>query len=215
MPTPLGGKFLAALLRVLQEERDIPGDWFLSAFKATPGRIPQWAEEKLRKFQDDRYNERNHLSSDKGHFETKPTQSNAQFLYDVAISFAGEDRAHASDLAGRLVAKGVRVFYDDYEQADLWGKDLYQHLQKVYRDTARFCVILISAAYSKKLWTRHELKQAQARAFADNSEYILPLKLDETDIPGINPTVGYVSLKDHDMDSIARLIVNKIGVSGI
>src|SRR4051794_14133025 len=84
--------------------------------------------------------------------------------YDVALSFAGEDRDVAEALATRLRDAGVRVFYDRYEQATLWGKDLYQHLQLVYRDTARYCVVFVSANYARKLWTRHELAQAQARA---------------------------------------------------
>jgi hypothetical protein len=64
-----------------------------------------------------------------------------------------------------LIGDGVRVFYDFHEKAALWGKDFYQHLQVVYRDCARYCVIFVSAAYAGRVWTRHELKQAQARGF--------------------------------------------------
>src|SRR3954454_1990381 len=46
--------------------------------------------------------------------------------YDVALSFAGEDRPLAGKLAGLLHARHIRVFYDEYEKASLWGKDLYQ-----------------------------------------------------------------------------------------
>lgn len=42
--------------------------------------------------------------------------------FDVALSFAGEDRQHAKKLADLLNACGYTVFYDEYEQADLWGK---------------------------------------------------------------------------------------------
>ena len=45
--------------------------------------------------------------------------------YDVTISFAGEDRPVAERLASLLVTKGLNVFYDEYERANLWGKDLY------------------------------------------------------------------------------------------
>lgn len=51
--------------------------------------------------------------------------------YDVALSFAGEDRAEVEKLAQSLLAKRVRTFYDNYEQANLWGRDLYQHLQLI------------------------------------------------------------------------------------
>ena len=55
-----------------------------------------------------------------------------------------ERTANSQKLATTLRRAGARVFYDHYEQAELWGKDLYQHLQTVYRDEAKYCVILVS-----------------------------------------------------------------------
>lgn len=48
--------------------------------------------------------------------------------YDIAITFAGEDRHLAREITSNLVTKGVTVFYDEYAEAELWGKDLYVHL---------------------------------------------------------------------------------------
>jgi hypothetical protein len=132
------------------------------------------------------------------------------FEYDIALSFAGEDRERAEALAAKLKSSGIKVFYDRYETAQLWGRDLYQHLQEVYRDKAQFCVIFVSDAYARKLWTRHELKQAQARAFREHGEYILPLRLDDTEIPGLNATIGYVDLRSVGVDEIHQLILRKL-----
>ena len=44
--------------------------------------------------------------------------------YDVALSFAGEDRLHAKELARLLKSGGYRVFYDDYENLGFGGKSL-------------------------------------------------------------------------------------------
>lgn len=133
-----------------------------------------------------------------------------EFEYDVALSFAGEDRTHAEAIAELLTSRNLKVFYDLYEQANLWGKDLYQHLQSVYRDKAKYCVIFASRHYAEKLWTKHELRQAQARAFSESSEYILPLRLDDTDIPGVNHTVGYIDLRKHGIEDVAHLICRKV-----
>src|SRR4051812_28193423 len=75
--------------------------------------------------------------------------------YDVTLSFAGEDRPRAAALAEALVQAGVRVFYDDHEKEVLWGKDLYQYLSDLYQRQARYCVVLVSEHYARKLWTRH------------------------------------------------------------
>lgn len=42
------------------------------------------------------------------------------FAYDVAISFAGEDREFARYMAARL-RPHFSVFFDEFERADLWG----------------------------------------------------------------------------------------------
>lgn len=134
-------------------------------------------------------------------------------IYDIALSFAGEDRKLAKKLTSLLSQKGIKVFYDEHEQASLWGKDLYQHLQEIYRDRAKYCVIFVSKHYANKLWTRHELKQAQARAFIENEEYILPIRLDDTEIPGINPTVAYLDIRQTKISTIAELLLKKIKIT--
>jgi hypothetical protein len=136
------------------------------------------------------------------------------FEYDVAISFAGEDREVAFRIAELLTRESVQVFYDKYEDAELWGKDLYTHLAEVYSEKARFCLVLISEYYSKKLWTKHELQNAFARAFKENEEYILPLKLDDTTIPGIPATIGYHDLRNSSVERVAELILKKLGKFG-
>ena len=110
--------------------------------------------------------------------------------YDVALSFAGEDREHANELAKLLEAGGYSCFYDENELANLWGKNLYDYLSSVYKDRARYCVMFLSKHYEQKLWTNYERQNAQARAFKENKEnreYILPVRLDDTEIPGIPP----------------------------
>jgi hypothetical protein len=84
--------------------------------------------------------------------------------YDVALSFAGEDRQTAQSLAKLFTGRDISVLYDQYERASLWGKDLYEHLADVYANQARYCIMLISANYARKAWTNHERKNAQARA---------------------------------------------------
>jgi hypothetical protein len=131
--------------------------------------------------------------------------------YDVALSFAGEDREYVEQVAGILKEHRVRVFYDRFEQIDLWGKDLYVHLDDVYRLEARYCVMFISKHYASKLWTNHERRSAQARAFKDNREYILPVRFDDTDIPGILDTVGYIDARELSPDEIADMVMEKLG----
>jgi TIR domain/DnaB-like helicase C terminal domain len=130
--------------------------------------------------------------------------------YDVALSFAGEDRQYVRSVADGLQKAGVSVFYDDYEKANLWGKDLYAHLTSVYRDRSRYTIMFISQHYAQKLWTNHERKSAQAKAFSESREYILPVLFDDTEISGMLNTVGYIDARSTTPEELVELIRLKL-----
>ena len=141
---------------------------------------------------------------------TSPAQ---QYTYDIALSFAGEDRIYADALAEALRLRGLDIFYDKYEKSTLWGKNLYTYLSDVYQNKARYCVMFLSKHYAAKLWTNHERESAQARAFKENEEYILPIRLDNTEIPGIPSTIAYLSCPPETAETIADAIMAKLGTS--
>lgn len=136
-----------------------------------------------------------------------------KFKYDVAVSFAGEDRPLVEEFVNILASNNVSVFYDSWEQPKLWGKDLYQYLDMIYSQAAEYCIIFVSKDYVEKAWTKHELKSAQARAFKQNSEYILPIKLDDTELPGIPTTIAYIDIKHVKIDKIANILIEKLNLS--
>jgi hypothetical protein len=135
------------------------------------------------------------------------------FEYDVAISFAGEQRPETEAIADCLRKAQVRVFYDGYEQTNLWGKDLYEHLSEVYQKKAQYCLMLVSAAYAAKVWPNHERKNVQARALSQRVEYILPVRFDETEIPGLPNTIAYLQFKKLGVEGICTHVLQKLRAS--
>lgn len=134
--------------------------------------------------------------------------------FDIALSFAGEQREYVEQVANILNQKGISTFYDTFEEADLWGKNLYDYLSDVYMNQARFTIMFISEDYSRKLWTNHERQSMQAKAFQESSEYVLPAKFDDTEIPGVLPTTGYISLKNKTPEEFVSIIEKKLIYSG-
>jgi hypothetical protein len=130
--------------------------------------------------------------------------------YQAALSFAGEDRAAVEAIASLLTEHGIRVFYDGYEEATLWGKNLYSHLSDVYQNQAEFTLIFVSKYYVSKLWTTLERESAQARAFEERREYILPIRLDDSEVPGVLRTVGYIDLRKRSAEDVCRLLQQKL-----
>jgi hypothetical protein len=138
-------------------------------------------------------------------------KKDASFEYDVALSFAGEQREYVEELAELLRGFGIRVFYDDYETSVLWGKDLYEHLDYIYQRAAEYCIQFVSEDYARKVWTNHERKSAQARAIDNAGEYILPVRFDGTEIPGLRSTVGYIDATKVTPADLADLVKEKMG----
>lgn len=138
-------------------------------------------------------------------------RDDSTFEYDVCLSFAGEDRDYVKSVAQQLRSTGVRVFYDEYEQINLWGKDLYTHLDDIYQNSARYCILFISKHYANKVWTNHERRSAQARAIEENEEYILPARFDDTEVPGLRHSVGYIDLQQYTPEEFADIAVRKVG----
>lgn len=106
--------------------------------------------------------------------------------YDVAISYAKNDREVAEALASRLAARGLRVFYDRTRAETLWGERLGDVLTEIYGRAATVVVVLVSCHYGASRWTMLERNAARSRLGAhDTAGSVLPLCLDDTEPVGL------------------------------
>lgn len=138
--------------------------------------------------------------------------TDVDFTYDyqIAISFAGEDRQLAERFAHDLTERSISVFYDDFERAELWGKDLFEYLTDIYHKKSRFCLMIISENYIKKNWTNLERRAVFAHLLEINDDYLLPLRLDDTEIPGLLPTRGFIKYDDTEHEKTLQILLEKI-----
>ncbi len=134
----------------------------------------------------------------------------ARRKFDVALSFAGENRDYVEQVADALKANDVDVFYDRFEQVNLWGKDLAEHFGEVYGKDARFVVMFSSRHYAAKAWPNHEKSHALATHLKGVGGRILPVRFDDTEIPGLPGTIGYLDLRVLTPSQLAELIRQKI-----
>jgi hypothetical protein len=140
------------------------------------------------------------------------------YEFDVALSFAGEDRAFAEEIAKALRAAGVHVFYDDFYAADLWGEDLGVRLRDIYRGGSRHCIMILSQAYVEKMWTSWERQQAIERLIEEKGKaYILPVRLDGFSgaVSGLPGAISYLSVRRQEAQRVVGAYLAKIGKSGV
>ncbi len=139
-----------------------------------------------------------------------PTTPERSFQYDVALSCAGEQRSYVKPVYKTLKKMGIKTFYDEAETVSLWGKDLEVHLDKVFRKMARVCVVFVSKEYVSKSWPSFEAQSALARSVEEKGEYVLPVRFDDSELPGLRPTLGYLDANRYTPEQLAQIIKSKM-----
>ncbi|QNE34403.1 TIR domain-containing protein [Leifsonia shinshuensis] len=133
-----------------------------------------------------------------------------EYDFDVAVTFAGEDRDFVEEIVRLVQADGFSVFYDEDSKVATWGEDLTEYFSNVYEQRARFAVMFISASYAAKPWTRMERRSVLSRALRESSPYLLPVRLDSTALPGVRESIGYLDGLQEGPLGIADAIRGKL-----
>jgi hypothetical protein len=130
--------------------------------------------------------------------------------YDVAVTFAGEDRNFVLDVVRLVKAAGFTVFFDEDEAVALWGEELTEFFAEVYEKQARFAVMFISRHYAEKSWTRHERRSVLLRALESPTPYLLPVRMDSTALSGVRGTISYLDGNKFGPEGVAEAIAKKV-----
>jgi hypothetical protein len=131
------------------------------------------------------------------------------YEFDFSISFAGTDRGIAEELADKLAAKELSVFYDASFRSRLLGKRLGKEFEYIFGKGTRFFVPLVSKYYVDGKWPQFEwavaLREAEKRA----NDFILPIRLDDALLFGLPGDVGYLDLREYSTDEVVEILYEK------
>lgn len=137
-----------------------------------------------------------------------------KYKYEIALSFASEQREYVKKVSECLKTLGIKHFYDYDNQEYLWGKDLPQALDKIYFEESEYFVPFLSKEYLKKSWTKLELRSALERNMVetepDFQQYVLPVKYDDVRVPGLPNSIAFINAKDTSPEQLANKIYKKI-----
>jgi len=135
----------------------------------------------------------------------------ANYDFDVAVSFAGEDRAYVEAVVDEVKRAGFSIFYDEDDDTDLWGEELTEFFANVYENRSRYAVMFISRHYAAKPWTNAERRSILIRALEQTTPYLLPVRIDSTTLPGVRSSIGYLDAASKSPSDIATAIQKKLG----
>lgn len=137
--------------------------------------------------------------------------STNDYDFDIAVSFAGEDRPIVQAIVDGLRSADVRTFYDHHYAVEMWGEDLVEYFDALYGKRARFMLMMVSRHYATKAWPRQERRAGLARALASDQVYILPVNMDGSELPpGMPQTTAYLDLRREGVRGVVAAIVEKV-----
>jgi len=114
------------------------------------------------------------------------------------------------EVASELAKHGVKAFFDEENEISLWGKNLVEEFQRIFMTGSHVVVMFVSREYAEKEWPRHERRSALARALHERREYVLPVRFDDTVLPGLDPNVLYLPLAVRSPAQLAKEILEKL-----
>jgi hypothetical protein len=139
------------------------------------------------------------------------------FEYDIAISFAGENRDLARYLADTFTDLDVSVFFDEYFENNFLGRAWGTEFKRIFTSACRFVAVLLDEHHLKKIWPTFERECFTPRV-ADAA--VIPIKLDDSLFPGIPHDIALIRFRYdlHDPDwkkraesEIVFRIIDRIG----
>lgn len=131
--------------------------------------------------------------------------------FDVAVSFAGENRWFVEEVVQRIKDAGFQVFYDEDQKHEMWGEELTEFFPDVYERRSRFVVMFISKDYASKAWTNLERRSVLLKAMNSNAPYLLPVRLDSTELPGVRSSIAYLDGLREGPDGVVAGVLHKLG----
>lgn len=140
-----------------------------------------------------------------------------RYKYDVALSFAGEQREYVEEVWSHLLKdSNLNVFYDNSVeiQAKHLGERFSKVAQTVYGKTSTFVVIFTSNDYINKAWPHLEaayiLDRMRQALFSEGNVFIG--KFDDSDLPGFPSDIWYTDLRKntpHEFSEILKRAIQK------
>ena len=124
-------------------------------------------------------------------------QTAVDYEWDVALSFAGENRELAAYLADKLTGLDVPVFYDTHYEANYLGKTWSAQFKDIFGAKSRYVVCILDKHHADKIWPTFEREIFTPRV---PSGTVIPIFLDDTKFVGISHDLIGIKFDPADPD---------------
>lgn len=133
-----------------------------------------------------------HLNWSKIKKECGFKQSTTSYKFDIAISFAGENRKLADYISTILSILDFEIFYDELYEANYLGSSWSEKFEEIFNNESRYVVCLLDSNHKEKIWPTFERECFQERI---KEQAVIPIFLDDTKFVGIPQDIVGIKFK--------------------
>ena len=126
----------------------------------------------------------------------KKTESETEYKYDVFLSHSSQDKDVVREIAKRLKKDKLRVWFDEWEIKA--GDSIPAKIEEGL-ENSRILVLCMSANAFGSDWAQLESGTFRFRDPLNKNRRFIPLRLDDTDIPGSLAQFRYISWLPDDL----------------
>lgn len=121
-----------------------------------------------------------------GNSRKKPS---SDYSYDVALSYASEQKHLVQRVAKLLKLEGLRVFYAPYHEWEFQGDDMITRFYQIYRYESRYVAAFVTDDYLRKDYTMHEAHSAMFREREEGRCPLIPILFGGASLPELDPDI--------------------------
>jgi hypothetical protein len=146
---------------------------------------------------------------------TAPQKEPSSMRFKIALSYPGERRDFVKQVADRLADQvgRDRVLYDRYYEAEFARPGLATYLQHLYHDESELIAVFLCTDYERKEWCGLEWRAVLDLIKQRQAATVMPLRFDDTEIPGLFSIDGYVWIGGRTPQEIADLILQRMNIN--
>lgn len=119
------------------------------------------------------------------------------------LSHSSSDKIFVRKLAKDLLACEVDVWLDEWEITP--GDSIYQEISNGI-ESSKYVALIISKAFLDSKWVSEEVESAFLKQMREKNKVILPLLLEEVQLPPLLESKLYLSFIENYYISLARLV---------
>jgi hypothetical protein len=130
------------------------------------------------------------------------------YEFDIAISFAGENRELASFITEQLGELDISVFYDKNYEDNYLGGPWSEKFREIFVEQSRLVVALLDEHHQRKVWPTFERDCFSPRV---EMEEVIPIHLDATVFVGIPKDLVSIHFDfDGDVEKNSDRIIDEV-----